>query len=205
MNAIFAMLVLLIGLVPDETAKTNLHPPPNGDVSLASWTNFWCAGDFWRHVKEIPLTNSALVTLVDDEDYELLAENRWQINKDSGVQRTSRFRGRLFNVMMHRVIMNAPDGVEVDHRNRNPLDNWKDNLRLSTHAENTRNASKAGGKSSRFKGVSWYKAGELWTAYIRANGRQLHLGRFLREEDAALAYNEAASQYFGEFACLNPL
>jgi hypothetical protein len=157
-------------------------------------------------MKEIPLTNSPLVTIVDDEDYELLATKRWQLNTGGkGVKRNIRVGGVYFNILMHRVIMNAPAGLLVDHRNRNPLDNRKENLRLATRAQNGQNRAVDAVSSSQFKGVSWFKRLRSWQAYITVNGRQNHLGLFLLEEDAAIAYNNAARELFGEFARLNPV
>lgn len=162
-------------------------------------------------MREIPLTNSQLVTLVDDEDYELLAENRWQLSTSrrgspASVVRTVSFgRRRRVTLLMHRVIMNASDESEVDHRNRNPLDNRKMNLRLATHANNMHNQPGKSGTTSRFKGVWWFKERQRWVAQIRANGERECLGYFLREEDAAVAYNNAALRLHGEFAYLNPV
>lgn len=161
-------------------------------------------------MKEIPLTNSTLVAFVDDEDYERLVENRWQLMIDpkrriAGAKRTRNVRGKYSIVLMHRVIMNAPDGIQVDHINRNPLDNRKNNLRFATHLENCRNRTGVPGSSSQFKGVSWHKTKQRWTANIRVDTKLRHLGSFLREEDAAIAYNNVARIEFGEFAYINPV
>ena len=104
---------------------------------------------------------------------------------------------------MHRLIIGAKDGEVVDHRNRNGLDNRKQNLRICTHAENTRN-SRPHFSSSNYKGVHKNnRRGKDWTSSIRFNGKLYHLGYFDREVDAARAYDAKAKQYFKTFAYLN--
>jgi hypothetical protein len=94
---------------------------------------------------------------------------------------------------------------EVDHINHNPLDNRKENLRICTRRENSRNRTK--GKfikrpSSRYKGVSFDKKLNKWIAAIGLD-TMIYIGCFTTEEDAAFAYNIKAKEIFGEFACLN--
>ncbi len=104
---------------------------------------------------------------------------------------------------MHRIIMNAPVGKQVDHINHNGLDNRKENLRLATPAQNQANQKLSKANTSGFKGVSFDKKKKKWAAYIGKQSR--NLGRFLDIRDAARAYNDAAKLAYGEFAKLNPL
>ena len=104
---------------------------------------------------------------------------------------------------MHREIMQPPKGMIVDHKSRNKLDNTRENLRNATHAENMRNKSKQHGVSSRFLGVSYCKKSRKWCACIWVEGRNLSLGFFTDEVEAARAYDRAAVEHFGEFARLN--
>jgi hypothetical protein len=92
---------------------------------------------------------------------------------------------------------------QVDHRNRSRLDNRRCNLRVCTSEENTHNSSKPCTNRSGFKGVSWHRKGQKWQAHIRANRRNMYLGLFSDVEDAALAYDAAAREHHGEFACVN--
>lgn len=155
-------------------------------------------------MKEIPLTNSPLVTLVDDEDYEKLNENRWQLSVN-GVRRTISVQGAKTAIHMHRVIMNAPEGLEVDHKNRNRLDNRKQNLRIANDSQNAQNRPGNRNSTSRFKGVSWHKKTRKWIVEIKYPGGRRYLGTFEDEGEAASAYNAAACQLHGEFAYLNVL
>jgi hypothetical protein len=106
---------------------------------------------------------------------------------------------------VHRIVgmhhMQNPDGHPVlDHRDRQPSNNHVDNLRFCTPSENGANTTARTGGTSRFKGVSWNKRSNRWTANIRKNRKSIYLGTFVSEEDAAKAYDAAARQLFGEFA-----
>ena len=91
----------------------------------------------------------------------------------------------------------------VDHINGIKDDNRWSNLRPATHAQNMRNRRSQKGSSSKFLGVSKHTASGKWQAYIRVNGKNTNLGYFKKEEDAAKAYDAAASKHFKEFANLN--
>lgn len=106
-------------------------------------------------------------------------------------------------VKMHRLIMNAPDGVHVDHINGDGLDNRRENLRLVTPQLNQANSRKRMKGTSRFKGVCWSAASKKWRASIVINNRQIYLGLFADELDAAKAYDKKALELFGEHAHLN--
>ncbi len=93
----------------------------------------------------------------------------------------------------------------VDHIDNDTLNNNHENLRWATHAENGGNRRKQSGSSSIYKGVSYNKQLSKWQAYIKLPEKQLHLGTFTDEREAAEAYNAAAAEHFGEFAKLNEL
>lgn len=107
--------------------------------------------------------------------------------------------GRQDLVLMHRVIMGAPAGMTVDHRDGNGLNNRRENLRLATHAENAHNQRKRRDNSSGFKGVSWHKDCKRWQAYIAVNGKRKYLGLFGNPADASEAYSRASVDLHGEF------
>lgn len=108
---------------------------------------------------------------------------------------------------MHRLILGTSVGMEVDHVNGDGRDNRRVNLRLATHSQNMANQRKRrDGISSRYKGV-WYERRRKrpWRAKIKVRGRQVNLGYFETEEEAAYAYNLAALEHFGGFARLNEI
>jgi hypothetical protein len=142
--------------------------------------------------------------IVDAEDYPKLAEDDWQYyeNKSKNCY-VVRMEVRKI-AYMHRVIMNAPAGYFVDHRNHNGLDNRKSNLRLATPAENTHNKRKTKrATTSKYKGVSLRKNENKWVSHIDYQGRRIHLGFFKDEAEAAKTYDKAAKKFHGEFASLN--
>ncbi len=147
-------------------------------------------------VVEIKL-NDGLTAIIDAEDYERVSKHRWTARKGGRCAYT--------NMMMHRLIIDAPQGVEVDHANGDPLDNRKENLRLCTRSQNianTRKPRRKKGCQSVFKGVCRHKKSKKWVASVQPGGKSYR--RYCDTEvEAALAYDEMARQHFGEFARLN--
>lgn len=146
--------------------------------------------------KEIPLTQGK-VTIVDAADYDWLNQWKWHITSHGYASRDPK------TTYLHRFILNAPKGMWVDHINGDRLDNRRCNLRICTRQENLRNQKKQSGRSSKYKGVCWHNQSKCWMAYIKHNKVSMNLGCYKKEEDAACAYNEAATRLFGEFAKLN--
>ena len=156
---------------------------------------------------EIPLTQGK-VALIDDADWPLVSEYQWHFVGKSrrGYVGTSSFKftGRKGILYMHRLLMNAPARVEVDHVNSDGLDNRRANLRLATRAQNMANSRKRlTGSFSQYKGVYWNGIRGKWEAKIGTPPNRKYLGIFFDEKDAAKAYDAAARVWFGEFARLN--
>ena len=105
---------------------------------------------------------------------------------------------------MHRLIIDVPEDMFVDHINHNGLDNRKANLRPPTPTDNARYARYPKiNTSSEYRGVWYNKQTKKWRANIFVNRKRKHLGYFKNEIDAAHAYDEAAKLYYGDFAILN--
>lgn len=157
-------------------------------------------------MKLIPLTNSSLSAIVDD-DFDFFFKENWCELK--GFAARSEYLGKINGkyknsiIFMHRKIINAPKGLQVDHINHNKLDNRKSNLRLCSNQENSRNMRGKKKRSGQFKGVSWDSENSKWRARIRTADGNKNIGRYLCEIAAARAYDDAARLYFGEFAYLN--
>lgn len=155
-------------------------------------------------MKEIALTRGK-VALVDDEDYEYLAKWKWHVDNNGYARRNVRVCiGRQRAVIMHRELAGVTSStVDVDHINRDKLDNRRCNLRPCTRRENALNVGKRKRATSRFKGVHWVKHVRKWQARITVHQATQNLGLFSHELDAARAYNKAAQKHFGRFAYLN--
>lgn len=149
-------------------------------------------------MKKIPLTQGKYA-IVDDIDFEYLNQWKWTFTHGYAYRKDDKRK----NVFMHRFLLQAPKGKLTDHVNGNKLDNRRLNLRLCSPSENQKNQKKNKANTSGFKGVSWDKERKKWAAYINANGRLYHLGRFSIKRVAAEAYDKAAKKLHGEFARLN--
>jgi hypothetical protein len=157
-------------------------------------------------MKTIPISNG-MEALVDDEDYNRVIGLVWHIHvKKKGQYLYARTRvkidGKWEWVMMHRLIIDAPDNVLVDHEDGKGLNNQRYNLRQCSYSENGCNRHRTHG-SSEFKGVSWNSQLCKWKVTIQKDGMSHHGGYFFDEAEAAWAYDELALKLHGQFACLN--
>lgn len=149
---------------------------------------------------------SSTEILIDPTDAAILTRHAWSISEHGD--------GLLYviaysenrKIYLHREIMQPEERDEVDHRNGNGLDNRRANLRVVAHRLNLANQrTQQRPKSSRYKGVSFYKRDGRWESSIKINGRKIRLGLFAAERDAAAAYNVAALAAWGDHARLNEL
>ena len=147
-------------------------------------------------------------TLVDDADFEWLNQWKWYASKThyggfAAVRGATRINKRAY---MHRIIMNTPKDLQIDHKNHDTLDNRKQNLRICTGSQNqhNQNCHKTRG-ISQYKGVTWSKKSKKWKAQIRLDSKQYNLGGFENETEAAKTYDNKAKELFGEFARCNKI
>ena len=145
-------------------------------------------------------SNPKNLVLIDSEDYNKVKNLKWCVMQDNIVMNN-------YVGLLSRFIMDVldDDSVQVDHKNHNRLDNRKENLRVCTPGQNSRNTRKPSNNKSGYKGVSWDASRNKWMVKIGLNRKAIHLGRYTSKKEAVKAYNEAAIKYHGEFACLNKL
>lgn len=161
----------------------------------------------WRQEK--PFTPSVIIdyALVDDEDYEKVKNIRWIIDHSGYAVASPNQIPKGKSRRLARIIMGVvnPDQrkIQVDHKDRNILNNQKSNLRLATNQQNLFNSGIYKNNTSGYKGVAASK--NKWCARIKHNGEPIHLGTHKTKEEAALAYNKKAIELFGEFALLNEI
>lgn len=160
-------------------------------------------------VMEVEL-QSGFKVQVDTEDWDRLELGRytWNAKRHSGKTFYAEAnvwvpeRKKQIGLKMHRLILNAPPGIEVDHIDENGLNNQRLNLRFATAPQNQQNTGPRGGASC-FKGVSWASGKGRWRVAFRCNGKHHFVGYFADEEEAARAYDAAILPLAGEFARLN--
>lgn len=152
-------------------------------------------------MRAISLRNSELVAIVDDADFDRLNEYRWYLSAGYARRIERPRRGAVKNIAMHNQILGVP-GMEADHINGDKLNNRRANLRACTRSQNEAAKPKAAG-SSRYKGVYFDSCKQRWRALVQKDGRRRHVGYYRSEDAAARGYDAAATEAFGEFACLN--
>lgn len=157
-------------------------------------------------MKELNLSKNK-ISLLDDEDYEKVISSpyKWYAIKSRNTY-YGYGQSKGIYVLLHRFIMEPENGLQIDHINRDGLDNRRENLRIVTNAENQIN--KATNNSSGYRGVWLCKdkfRSKCWSASITISGKRIKLGRYSTAKEAAIAYNEAATKYFGNIAILNDI
>ena len=143
--------------------------------------------------------------LVDDEHYEYLNQFRWNVG-GYGYALSGMNKGSGSAVCMHIVVaqlVNLDTSQEVDHKDRNKLNNQSNNLRAATHSQNAANTKKNPGFHSQYRGVTWYRRNSCWQVRLKANYKIVFCKYFKDEVEAAKAYDKAAFEHYGEFAVLN--
>lgn len=149
--------------------------------------------------KHLPL-NHGKFALIDDEDYERASQFKWTLDRNGYIVRKQTLESKKYQkVLLHRFLVDAPETMDVDHKDRNPLNNTRSNLRICNRSQNSMNRPPKPNSSSQYKGVCYHKRDKIWLA--RLCGKTI--GRFITEIEAAMAYDKAATIAFGEFAYLN--
>ena len=137
------------------------------------------------------------IMLCDLDDWERLKEYAWHCGKSGGYAATNMTINHKHKIVkFHQIVMGQKKGYLVDHINRNPLDNRKENLRFVTHTANLVNSKTPATSTSGYKGVSWRKDSNKWRAHISISGKTINLGCYEKLEDAVEARKRAEEKYF---------
>lgn len=197
------------------SAPSRALPPHKGQCSVGSMNQ--CAEN-GAGTPPIPGPGEALIpltqgrfALVDEFDAAWLSQWKWCASITAGgryvyAARRGREDGKFRLIYMHRAILGAPRGLDVDHISGDTLDNRRRNLRSAKRGENNSNTPVLARGRSGYRGVSKNSRGLCWRAEIGNHGNKLLIGAsFPTPEAAARAYNEAAARIYGPFARLNPV
>lgn len=150
-------------------------------------------------MKLIKLGKSNKFAIVDDKDFEYLNQFKWHFH--SGYAARNKWENKKFTtIRLHRLLINCPKGKEIDHINKNKLDNRKSNLRICTRSENIANRTKNKNNTTGFKGVTYLKANKTFMAQISINGKKIYLGYFVNPLLAHKVYIKKSKELYGNFA-----
>ncbi len=154
----------------------------------------------------IPLTQGKFA-IVDTADYKWLMKWKWCAVKDRNTYYAVRniqqryYVGKYTTMRMHRAILDVPQGLQTDHRNHYGLDNRRCNIRPCSGDQNCYNQQPHIDRASKYKGVTGEH--KRWRARIKQFSKEIHIGYYLSEIEAAKAYDRKAKELFGEFAYRN--
>lgn len=152
-------------------------------------------------MKKIALSQGLFAT-VDDADYDWLSQWGWSASRQGRkgciapkyrAVRVEKREGKQRAILMHRQIMAPNVGEVIDHINGDPLDNRRENMRVTDQRANSINRV-GWHKKPGHKGVHWHKGGQKWMTMFRGK----YLGLFASDIEAAKAYNQAAISHGGE-------
>lgn len=138
--------------------------------------------------------------IVDIENYETIKKYKWSLRNGNGYGYVRAPIDGGFIDLAVLIIGSPPEGLLIDHADRDPLNNKISNLRFASKSQNAMNSKVRKDNSSGFKGVSLNRNKRKWRAYISINGQQQHLGTFVAQEDAINARKQAEKLLFNEFS-----
>lgn len=141
--------------------------------------------------------NEILYGKVDVEDYDIVKAYTWRASNAGGYPSAQEKNGKR-KIKMHRLLIGDTGDFVVDHIDRNPLNNRRNNLRITTPYQNHINKSISKYNKSGITGVVWHKRDNIWESNISYNNTPIYLGRYTNKNDAIVARLEAELKYFGE-------
>lgn len=134
--------------------------------------------------------------LISKEDYGLVSKRLWHYAPRNGATSNLRKHERKYNqnghIKMHRLIMDAPAGMVVDHINGNKIDNRRDNLRIATHSQNSINTPSRDMRNIEYRNGSY-------CVRMRVNNERIYIGNYKYLGDAKIARDDASKKYHGQY------
>lgn len=145
---------------------------------------------------EIELLNTGHYAIIDLEDVDKIKQYKWY-EKDNGYVAAVINKK---NINLHIFLLGKNSKYEmIDHKDRNPLNNRKTNLRYVSRIQNSTNKNIQSNNTSGVVGVSWHKQHKKWYASITVNKKTIFLGLFDNLDDAKKCRIQAEQKYFGEY------
>jgi hypothetical protein len=146
-------------------------------------------------MRQIPLTQRQFA-VVDDQDYELLADFKWCYRAERNGRQGYAVRHGIVDgldrlIYLHRQLVSAPPGHEVIFLNHDRLDCRRTNLKVVTKQEARQHHRVRSDSKSQIKGVSYDADDGSWTVTVYRNGKSTHLGTFYDEDNARKMYEYA--------------
>ena len=149
----------------------------------------------------VPLTRGAFA-VIDVGDAVLIASHNWRLAAKRGKRYAcADVEGKT--IQMHQLMCPLPSGDEIDHIDRDGLNNRRSNLRPATRSQNAHNIGPSTANTSGYLGVSFDRGTGRWKAVTTDQRERIWIGRFHTPEEAARAYDAKVRELFGEFAGVN--
>lgn len=144
----------------------------------------------------------------DLEDYDKIKDYCWYYSEGYLRTNTTIGKGIQDSFSLHRLLMDFPEGKEVDHiihpaKDQNKYDNRKQNLRIVNKSQNQMNKHLQENNTTGNVGVRWHSRDNIWEAWISVCNESIYLGRFENKQDAIEARRVAENKYFGEYGFEN--
>jgi hypothetical protein len=157
-----------------------------------NWTVEWVFGERTQAFRE------GKKFYVDWSDYDKYVKG-YRFMMNDGYVAYSSVKDGLCHKKLHRIILDCPEDMMIDHINHDKLNNSRSNLRIVTQQQNCMNKGKHKNNTSGIIGVNWHKKYKKWVAQINLNNKKIHIGLFDNFDEACKARKEAEIKYFGEF------
>ena len=139
-------------------------------------------------------------TTISLESIDAVKNKKWHMKANGYVYHDYRHNGKKVSVLLHRLLLDPPSGMVIDHIDGNSLNNKLCNIRVCTPSENAMNSGLFSHNTSGIKGVTFDNQSGLWVAQIMVEQRTVYLGSYENKSEARDARVEFATETFGEFA-----